>query len=65
MIKKREIENPLAITEPFIGKVIFDILRVFLGEKESIVCVVEGVLIEEIEKVSYFDELETIEDSYE
>ena len=63
--KKREIENPLAITSEFTGEVVFDITRVFLGEKESIICAIEGVLIDEIEEASYFNELETIVDSYE
>ena len=30
--KKREIENPLAITSEFTGEVVFDITRIFLGE---------------------------------
>ena len=63
--KKRVITNPLEITSEFHGEVVFDISRVFLGENESIICVVEAVLVDEIEKVSYFDELETVEDGYE
>ena len=63
--KKRVIKNPLEITSEFYGEVVFDISRIFLGEKEAIICVVEAVLVDEIEKAEYFDELETVEDGYE
>ena len=63
--KKEEIKNPLDITSEFTGEVILDLTRIFLGEKESIICVVKCVLVDEIEQDSYFDELETVENSYE
>ena len=55
------MENPLEINSEFTGSVIFDIARIFLGEKESIISEIKGVLIEEIEEDSFFDDLETVD----
>ena len=59
--KKQEMENPLEINSEFTGEVIFDITRIFLGEKESIICAIKGVLVDEIEEDSFFDDLLTID----
>ena len=59
--KKQEMENPLEINSEFTGEVILAISRIFLGEKESIICAIKGVLIEELEEDSFFDDLLTID----
>ena len=55
------MENPLEINSEFTGEVILAISRIFLGEKESIICAIKGVLIEELEEDSFFDDLLTID----
>ena len=58
--QKEEIKNPLDISSEFTGQVILELTRVFLGEKESIICEVKCVLVDEMEIYSFFDDFETM-----
>ena len=63
--KKKKIPNPLSLTT-FFGAVIIQFSKVFIGKSESIICVAKAVLVEEIEEIAYFEELELEnEDDYE